>query len=306
MPTGYRPRTPMNLGGMSLYQLAIETWNRLSKHDAMNLAAAGAYYAMLATVPFITIIVVGTVLRLPDLTGVDPRATGLLNMTVEQLEDILKSLFPEEGYAIVRDQIVRIQSEPPLGLLSVSGVVALWSASSLFLVVIDALNRTYGVTDSRSWIKLRLTAMAMTMLEAACLLGSLVAIIAWPQVVRIFGLNPDDAVGWVATLAHWTGVFVMVLLSFALTFYAGPDIRHPWVWVTPGSLAGTIAFMVFCNLFRAYVQHFGSYNKSLGAVGGVMVLLAWYWVVAMVFMAAAEMDRVIEDGARTRGERRRD
>lgn len=302
MPTVYRARTPMNLGGMSLYRLALETWNRLAKHDAMNLAAAGAYYAMLATVPFIAIILVGTVLRLPDLTGGDPRAKGLGNMTVEQLEDILKSLFPEEAYAIVRDQIVRIQSEPPFGLLSLGGLVALWSASSLFLVVIDALNRTYGVTDSRSLIKLRLTAMAMTMLQAACLLGSLVAIIAWPQAVRIFGLDPNDAVGWVATLAHWTGVFVMVLLSFALTFYVGPDVRHPWVWVTPGSLAATLAFMVFCNLFRAYVQNFGSYNKSLGALGGVMVLLAWYWVVAMVFMTAAEMDRVIDDAASKRAE----
>ena len=88
----------------------------------------------------------------------------------------------------------------------------------------------------------------------------------------------------------------MVLLSFALTFYVGPDAQHRWVWVTPGSLAGTVAFLAFCILFRLFVQNFGSYNKSLGALGGVMVLLSWFWVVALVILGAAEMDRTIETG----------
>ena len=82
-----------------------------------------------------------------------------------------------------------------------------------------------------------------------------------------------------------------------MTFYVGPDARHRWAWVTPGSLAGTIAFLVFCILFRFYVQNFGSYNQSLGALGGIMVLLFWFWVVALVLLGAAEMDRVIEAGS---------
>jgi membrane protein len=176
-------------------------------------------------------------------------------------------------------------------------VIALWSASNLFLVVIDALNRTYGVKETRSFVKLRLTAMAMTLLQAACLLGSLVAVVAWPQILRGLGLEPDGVVAWVATAVRWSVVFLMVLLSFALTFYVGPDARHRWAWVTPGSLAGTIAFLVFCILFRLYVQNFGSYNKSLGALGGIMVLLFWFWVVALVLLGAAEMDREIETGS---------
>jgi membrane protein len=181
-------------------------------------------------------------------------------------------------------------------LCSPSAQSSRWSASSLFLVVIDALNRTYGVKETRSFVKLRLTAVAMTLLQAACLLGSLIAIVAWPQVIRILGLDPNGGVAWVATVVRWTAVFVMVLLSFALTFHVGPDVPHRWAWVTPGSLAGTVAFLVFCLLFRIYVQNFGSYNQSLGALGGVMVLLSWFWVVALVLLAAAEMDRTIEAG----------
>jgi membrane protein len=297
VPDGLPMRAHMSLGGMSTRQLAVETWKRMARHDAMNLAAAAAYYAMLALVPFLTLLLVITVLRLPDLSGSDRNATGLGDLTVEQLDATLKSLFPEEAYVLVRDQIVRIQSQPPVALLSASGLIALWSASSLFLVVIDALNRSYGVKESRSLVRLRLTAMAMTVLEAACLLGSLVAIVAWPQVLRVFGMESNDTLGSVATVVHWSAVFVMILLSFALTFYVGPDVRHRWAWITPGSLAGSIAFLLFCILFRVYVQNFGSYHRSLGALAGVTVLLVWFWVVALVLIAAAEMDRAIEAGS---------
>ena len=96
-----------------------------------------------------------------------------------------------------------------------------------------------------------------------------------------------DGVPLVGRLPHGTP-------EFRLTFYVGPNARRRWAWVTPGSLTGTIAFLAFCILFRLYVQNFGSYNKSLGALGGVMVLLFWFWVVALVLLAAAEMDRELE------------
>jgi len=293
MPNRLRRRTPMSLGGLSVRQLAVGTWERMEEHDAMTWAAAVAFYAMLATVPFLALVLVVVVLRLPDLSGAG-RTTGLGNLTVDQLESTLRSLFPNEAYILVRDQIARIQGEPPVALLSLGVVFALWTSSSMFLVVIDALNRTYGVKETRSFVKLRLTAMSMTLLQAASLLGSLVAIVAWPLILRVLGLDPHGAVAWVATVVRWSAVFLMVLLSFAMTFYVGPDVRHRWAWITPGSLAGTIAVLVFCILFRVYVQNFGSYNKSLGTLGGVMVLLFWFWVVALVFLGAAEMDRAIE------------
>ncbi len=291
-----RQRMIISINGLSPRQIAVEMWKRTKKHDSMTWAAAVAFYAMFATVPFLAIVLVAVVLRLPDLSGVGRRTTGLGNLTVDQLDTTLKSLFPNEAYILVRDQIAHIQGKPPLALLSLGVVIALWSASNLFLVVIDALNRTYGVKETRSYVKLRLTAIAMTLLQAACLLGSLVAIVAWPQIVRVLGMEPHGVVAWVATAVRWSGVSLMVLLSFALTFYFGPDNRHRWVWITPGSLTGTIAFLVFCVLFRLYVQNFGSYNKSLGALGAVMVLLFWFWVVALVLLGAAEMDRAIEAG----------
>jgi membrane protein len=269
----------------------------MNDHDAMTCAAAVAFYAMLATVPFLGVLLVGLILHLPDLTRAGVGSTGLGDLTVEQLDATLQSLFPYEAYVLIRDQIARIQSAPPLASLSVGAMVSLWSASSLFLVVIDAVNRTYEVKESRSFLRLRLTAAGMTLLEAACLLGSLVAIVAEPQILKVLGFHAEDAATWLATIVRWSAVFGTVLISFALSFQLGPAAPRRRAWITPGSLAGTIAFLVFCVLFRVYVQNFGSYNKSLGALGGVMVLLLWFWCVALVFLGAAEMDGAIEAGS---------
>jgi membrane protein len=294
-----RQRMIVSLNGLSPRQIAVEMWKRMEEHDAMTWAAAVAFYAMFATVPFLAIVLVAVVLRLPDLSGVGSRTIGLGNLTLDELEAILKSLFPNEAYGLVRDQIAHIQAEPPFAILSLGVVIALWSASNVFLVVIDALNRTYGVRETRSFVKLRLTAIIMTLLQATCLIGSLAAIVGGPQILGLLGQEPHGAVAWVETALRWFGVFGMVLLSYAVTLYVGPDNRHRWFWITPGSLTGTIAFLVFCVLFRVYVQNFGSYNKSLGALGAVMVLLFWFWVVALVLLGAAEMDRVIETGPAT-------
>jgi membrane protein len=86
-----------------------------------------------------------------------------------------------------------------------------------------------------------------------------------------------------------------VLLSFALAFSFGPAARRRWAWVTPGSLAGAVAFLSFSYLFRLYVQYLGGYDKAYGPLEGIMVLLFRYWAVGLVLLGAAEMDRAIED-----------
>ena len=90
---------------------------------------------------------------------------------------------------MIEDQITRIQEQPPVGLISVGLAVTLWLASSLFLAVIDAMNAIYGVAETRPFWKLRLTAIVMTMVQAVILVGSLVAIVAWPLIVPWIGLS---------------------------------------------------------------------------------------------------------------------
>src|SRR3954463_6609960 len=221
-----RPRLSLSLNGLSARRLAVETWKRMEGHDAMIWAAAIAFYALFATVPLLVLFLVATVLRLPDLTGAGVQTAGLGDLTVDQLDATLKSLFPNEAYVLVRDQIARIQAEPPVGLVSVAVAGALWGFSSLSLTVIAALNRTFGVAENRSFVRLRLTALALTLILSAVLLGSLVAIVAWPQILLALGLATNSSVARLATVVRWVAVFLAVLTGLALTFNVGPAARQ--------------------------------------------------------------------------------
>jgi membrane protein len=173
--------------------------------------------------------------------------------------------------------------------------VTLWLASSLFVAVIDALNRMYGVHETRSFVRLRVTAILMTLLQAVILIGALVAIVAWPQLVTWMGLGRPATL--LATAVQWIGVSFMVLLSFALTYYVGPDADQKWEWITPGSLIGTAIFLLVTLLFRVYVQHLAHYDRTYGSLGGVMVLLFWFWISSLVLLGAAQINKVIEDAS---------
>ena len=100
-----------------------------------------------------------------------------------------------------------------------------------------------------------------------------------------------------ATLIQWVVVVLMVLFSFALTLYVSADAQQSWEWLTPGSLLGTLAFVAFTFGFRIYVQNFAAYDKTYGSLGGVMVLLLWFWVSSVVLLAAGQMDKVIENAS---------
>src|SRR4051794_1121885 len=290
-----RLREALNLGGMSPRELLTRTWKKIRENEIMTRAAAVSFYAMLALVPFLALILTIAVDLLPDLRGPSGTTLGFGNMTVGELLDTLKRLLPAEAYDLFVKQIAELQEQPKVGLISFSLAVTIWLASSLFVAVIDAMNRIYGVIETRPFWKIRLTAIVMTIIQAAILIGSLLAIVAWPEFVAWVGLSRPAAL--LALSVQWLVVLVMVLLSFALSFYVGPDADQSWEWITPGSLLGTLAFLLVSFGFRLYVQNFANYDKTYGSLGGVMVVLFWFWISSLVLLTAAQVNKLIEDAS---------
>ena len=292
-----RLKQAMNLGGMHVRELAVRTWKKVDENELMTRAAAISFYAMLALVPFLGLVLTMAVQLLPDLTGQNSRASAIGTLTADELDATLESGFPREAYLVVHDQIARLQSigRPSFPVLVLGIGVTIWLASSVFLAIIDAMNRISGVTETRSFIKVRLTAIVMTCIQALILLGSLLAIVLWPQVVDWMGLSRPTTV--LLTTVQWMVVSLMVLMSFALSFFVGPDAEQSWEWITPGSLLGTLVFLLASFGFRVYVQEFSNYNKTYGSLGGVMVLLFWFWISSLVLLTSAQVNQLIEEAS---------
>ncbi len=288
-----RIRSAFHLGGLTPRELAERTWKKINDNEILTRASAVAFYAMLALVPVLTIVLTLAVRALPDLTG---RQSDVGDQTVDQFRQTLTTMVPPEATELVESQIRRLQEgETQVELISIGLLIALWSAGSLFLAVMDAMNRVNGVTESRPFWKIRLVAIVMALLQAVILIGSLLAILAWPQIMGWLGLGGVAAA--FATAVKWVVLFLMVLLSFALAFYVGPDADQKWEWITPGSLVGTALFLLASFGFRVYVQNFADYNATYGSLGGVMVLLLWFWISAVVLLSAGQMNQVIEDAS---------
>ncbi len=290
-----RLREALTLGGLSVRELTIRTWLKILENEIMTRAAAVSFYAMMALVPFLGLVLTIAIELLPDLRGPSGTMIGFANMTVGELRQLMDRMFPPEASRVIESQITRIQKQPQAGFISASVAVTLWLASSLFVAIIDATNRIYGVRETRPFWKLRFTAIAMTVVQAIILVGALLAIVAWPQLVTWIGLSAPAAV--LATVVQWFVVLSIVLLSFALSFYVAPDADQRWEWITPGSLVGSFAFLVASLAFRLYVQRFANYDRTYGSLGGVMVLMVWFWISSMVLLSAAQMNKLIEDAS---------
>lgn len=290
----------LNMEGLTLRELAWNTWDHvLTEHAIFKQANSIAYCAMMAFVPFLALLISAFVQFLPDLSG-NGQATGFLNVTVDQFEAMLMVIFPNEAYKIVVDQIARLQAMPPLLVIPLSLVLTLWRASSLFREIIDALNRINDSRETRPFWKVWLVSFFMTVVQAIIVFVAMVAIVAWPQIMALVGLKSQEAslVGAV----KWVVLFVMILLSFAMMFHAGPGAALKHKWVTPGTIFGTVAFLGATSVLRVYLQNFASYENAYGTLGGVFVLLFWFWITSFVLLIAAEMNRIAQYASQKREE----
>ena len=111
-------------------------------------------------------------------------------------------------------------------------------------------------------------------------------------IARLTGLGPVFA--WTWKLLQWPVVLALVALGAGLLYYFGPDAEQEWVWVTPGSVLTAVLWFVASLGFKFYVVNFGAYTETYGAIGGVMVLLLWFYISGLVMLLGAELNAEIE------------
>jgi membrane protein len=216
--------------------------------------------------------------------------------TVQTQLQGLSSFLPQEAAQIVIDQAVAVTGSQGggLGLAAIFGVlVALYSASKGVTSLMDGLNVAFEVEEKRGLVRYYLTAFALTI---GLILGFLliVAILAvLPAVLNLlqFGSLTQVLVG----LLRWPILFAVLAVGLAILYRFAPSRGPvPWHWITPGAGAACVLWLVGSILFSIYVQNFGAYNETFGALGGVIVLLTWLWLSAFIVLMGAEVDSEIE------------
>jgi len=279
----------LHMGGLSLREVAVRTWDRFNDHEIFTRAAAITFYAIAALVPFLALVITLTAYLLPPPVRQEVSGT---TRPAGPMDELLKIL-PTDAASVVTREIERLQDGPPTGLVSFGLVATLWLSSSLFVAIMDAMNRTLGVRETRPWWKQRVVSVLMALSQAAILIVVFATILAWRQILHYLSINLTAAL--LVTAAHAILVFLVFLLSFALALYFGPNADQCWEWITPGSLLGSVVLVAVSYLFGVYVQNWGNYSATYGSLGGIVVLMSWIWLCALALLTAAELNKVIKD-----------
>ena len=114
------------------------------------------------------------------------------------------------------------------------------------------------------------------------------------QVGNLIGAGSSAVTVW--DIAKWPVLVLIVALMLSILYYAAPNVRQPFKWVTPGALVAVLLWIIASALFALYVANFSSYNKTYGALGGVIAFLVWLWITNIVILLGAELNAELERG----------
>ena len=273
--------TPQEIPAKGWKDIAKRTLKEVKADQVPLLAAGVAFYVLLALFPAIIagVSIYGLV--------ADPQTVR------DQINRLAQTLSPETA-KLIGTQIQQVTSSAggALGLATVIGILtALWSASSGMKALITGVNLAYDEPEGRKFVKLRGLSILMT-LAAMVLLGVALALIvgfpavpdSWPTVLQ-----------WTAAILRFVLLAVLLMAGLAALYRYAPDRDKPrWSWSSPGSVVATVLWVLASVGFSIYVNAFGNYNKTYGALAGIIILMFWLYLTAFVVLVGAELNAEME------------
>jgi membrane protein len=269
--------------------------------NVFDLAAQQAYYFFFALFPALLFVIA--------LASFFP-LQGLIDSILRMISQVI----PTDVVRILTDSIVSLSSRKSGGILTFAFLVTIWSSSGAMVSIITTLNAAYDVTESRPWWKTRLTAVALTIGIAVFILASMFLVIAGPTVAEHLAsrLQLGPAFKWAWWVLQWPVVFMLAATAIGLVYYFAPDVEQDWVWITPGSVLATLLWLGISLGLKLYYQWLPNANAAYGTIGGVMVLMLWFYCSGLALLLGAELNAEIEHaspygkkpGERVPGEKR--
>jgi membrane protein len=278
---------PTELGRRGWWAALKRTFKEFQADNLTDWAAALTYYSVLAIFPAMIVLV--SILGLVGESATQP------------LIDNLGTVAPGPAKEIFTNAIKNLQGDQgAAGVLFVVGLIgALWSASGYVAAFMRASNSIYDMPEGRPiWktlpVRVGLTLVLLFLLAITALAVVLTGGLA-EKVGNLVGLGSTSLAVW--DIAKWPVLLIVVSFMFALLYWAAPNVRQPgFRWVSPGGIVAVVGWLIASGAFAFYVGNFGSYNKTYGALGGVIVFLVWLWISNIVILLGAEFNAELERG----------
>jgi membrane protein len=278
------------LGGLTFWQLTRKVLHGIIEDDLFGRASELAFSFLLALFPLLLFMLL---------------IFGLFASRSSQLQNSLLSYFDHFLPPTAFQLLSEVTNE--LGRSATSGkftfdivfdiVLALWCGSAGMSSMIFTLNAAYRVRESRSWFKIRLIALGLTIAISILLLTALLILLVGGNLVDWIGveLHLRSIVVIIWKGLQLAAAVLFVIVSFSMVYYCGPSLRNRrWYWGTPGSMFGAFLWLVASVGFRINLHFLNTYPATYGSLEAVMILLVWLYITGLAFLIGGEINAEIE------------
>jgi len=257
-------------------------WEKVSDDDIIGNAAQVAFYFSFAIFPLL--------LFLMSLLGI------ILNDKQDLQEElflILGQVMPGSAFDLVKKTLDEVTQNASGGKLTFGILITLWSASAGIDNMRGTLNEVYNLKETRSFIRAKLTSLALTLVVGILILVALGFIVYGSQFLD--SVLPIDSPAVLQGL-EWLIILLVLLLAFALLYNFAPNHdAFQWKWLSPGAVIGVILWVLLTGGFRLYLRYFDSYAATYGSLGAVIVLMLWLYLTALVILIGGAINAILDE-----------
>jgi membrane protein len=265
--------------------LALRTWEKLREDEIFGRCAQFAYYWFFSLFPLL-ILLTALLAYLP--------IRGNLDRWINALSKVL----PPEAFTLIRSTFYEVLQHRRGGLLSFSILVVIWASSSGMGVLIGSLNKTSDSAKSRPWWRERLLAIVLTLGLASLIIAALMLIFFGDYISRIvvstYGFGSTLTTVW--QVGQWLVVIAFVLIGVELLYYFAPNTKQRWALFSPGAIFALVFWLSISYGLRLYVTRVTDYSATYGALGGVMVLMIWLYLMGIAILVGGVINSVSREG----------
>ncbi len=259
-------------------------YGKILDDDILGNAAQVAFYFSFALFPLL--------LFLMTLFGLILNSKHDLQ---EQLFLTLSQVMPRSAFELVETTLKEVTTNASGGKLTFGILVTLYSASAGIDNMRGALNEVYNLTETRSWLRTKLTSPVLTIVIGILILAALSFVVYGSELLD--AVLPIDS-QFILQPLEWITALVLVLLAFAILFNFAPN-HEPldWKWITPGALIGVVLWIAASYGFRIYLHYFNSYAATYGSLGAMIILLLWLYITALVILLGGAINAIFDEGS---------
>jgi len=253
-------------------------YEKIKEDEITGLAAQLAYYFLLSIFPLL----IFTITLLP-----------YFPVTTQDIISMLEAYVPTESVELLESSLSTVMENRNGGLLSFGILATIWSASNGINAIIRALNHAYDVEESRSFIVSRALALVLTVAMIIVVVVSLLLPIFGKMILSVvfdfLGFEPS----FMYTLLRWTISIAVTTFVFTMLYWLGPNLKLPIKWAWPGALFSSIGWALSSLAFSFYVNSFANYSSTYGSLGGLIVLMLWFYISGLVIIVGGEINAVL-------------